>query len=650
MNMEKKGTRILLAVALGLCMNLWSQESGISRANQKYDTYSFKPAIDIYQRVLDKGYKSADLLQRLGNSYYFNAEYSNAGKVYEELIVSYPDETGPEYFFRYSHTLKSLGQNQEADRMMNRFYEMTGGVDSRGAAFANNRNYRAEIERNSGRYEVAPFMYNSVYNEFAPTLYKNGLIFSSDRDTGNLRKDRHTWTASQFLDLYKINVDSASDAKVLKIKDLSSKIHESTSVATADGKTLYFTRNNLEDSRVVRDQEGIVRLKIYSAEWQEDKGEWGNIRELPFNDDNYSVAHPALSPDEQTLYFASDMPGSVGASDIFKVAILGNGSYGAPKHLGENINTEGRETFPFVSSAGNLYFSSDGHPGLGGLDIFGTRITDGDYTRRVINVGRPVNSPKDDMTFVFTEDTKRGYFASNREESRGGDDIYSFIENRPLVFECVQLVEGTVRDKITNTPLVGATVMVIDEDNDEILSVLTDFEGKFKLQLDCDQGNFVRALTEGYIPAEEYLARSEGKPQIIDFYLEREEVIAGFGDDLAKLLQLSTIYFDFDRYNIRPDAEVELQKVIAAMEKYPSLRIKANSHTDSRGPAAYNLWLSGKRAESTVNYMVSKGISRDRLTSEGFGESRLQNRCTDGVRCSEAQHQLNRRSEFIIQD
>ena len=600
--------------------------------------------------MLDKGFKSAELLQRLGNSYYFNADYENAGIIYKDLISSFPDETGSEYYFRYSQTLKSLGDYSEADRMMDRFYDMTGGVDSRGASFGKNRNYKEEIDKNSGRYNIAPFTYNSVYNEFAPTLYRSGLLFSSDRDTGNLRKDRHTWTGSQFLDLYKINVDSVSDGKVIRIKDLKSKLHESTSAVSPDGKTLYFTRNNLEGNRAVKDQEGVVRLKIYSAQWQEEEEQWGNIQELPFNDDKYSVAHPALSPDGRTLYFASDMEGSIGASDIFEVAILGNGSFGGPKHLGNNINTEGRETFPFVSSAGNLYFSSDGHPGLGGLDIFGTKITDADYTRRVINVGSPVNSPKDDFTFVFTEDTKRGYFASNRADGMGGDDIYSLTEIRPLVFECIQLVEGTVRDKITNEPLVGATVVVIDEDNKEILSVLTDFEGKFNLQLDCDQGNFVRALTEGYIPAEEYLERSEGKPQIIDFYLEREEVIAGFGDDLAKLLQLSTIYFDFDKYNIRPDAEIELQKVIAAMEKYPSLRIKANSHTDSRGPAAYNLWLSGKRAESTINYMISKGISSDRLTSEGFGETRLQNRCSDGVRCSRAEHQLNRRSEFIIQD
>lgn len=642
----KQKFALLLCVLASL--HIWGQEGQINRANKNYDNYSFKPAIDIYQKVLDKGYKSADLLQRLGNAYYFNADYTNAGRVYQDLVDSYGDEIGSEYYFRYSHTLKSLGDYEGADKNMLRFQEMTGGQDSRGKNFTKNRDYQEEIDENSGRYTIGPFEFNSTYHEFAPSFYKSGLIFSSDRDTGNLRKDRHTWNSRQFLDLYKVNSDSASNGKVIKLKNVSSKFHESTSVTTRDGSMMYFTRNNLDGQKAKRDDDGVVRLKIYSAELQDD--EWGNIKELPFNGDNFSVAHPALSPDERTLYFASDRPDSKGASDIYKTSILGRNSFGPPKNLGDNINTEGRETFPFISTEGHLYFASDGHPGLGGLDVFGTKITEGDYSRRVINVGRPVNSPQDDFSFIISDDTKRGYLASNRENGMGGDDLYSFVETIPLVFECIQLVSGTVRDKITNEPLVGATVVVIDEDNEEILSVITDFEGKFDLNIDCDQGNFVRALTEGYVPAEEFLGKSDGKPKIIDFYLEREEVTVGFGDDLAKLLQLSTIYFDFDKYNIRPDAEVELQKVIAAMDKYPSLKIKANSHTDSRGDDAYNLWLSRKRAESTINYMISKGISEDRLTSQGYGETRLQNGCDDGIICSKADHQLNRRSEFIIQE
>ena len=263
-------------------------------------------------------------------------------------------------------------------------------------------------------------------------------------------------------------------------------------------------------------------------------------------------------------------------------------------------------------------------------------------------MGRPINSPLDDFAYIFNPETKKGYFSSNREGGMGEDDIYEFVENEPLVLDCIQDVTGTVRDRISNEVLPGATVMVIDEENKEVSSTITDSKGNYILQLDCSKGNFVRASRDGYVPAEEYLNISDGKPRIIDFYLERDVVTGGFGDDLAKLLQLSTIYFDLNKYNIRPDAEIEFQKVIVAMEKYPSLKIKVNSHTDSRGVDAYNLWLSQMRAESTVNYMISKGISPDRLQGEGFGETRLVNECLNGVRCSEEEHQLNRRSEFII--
>lgn len=625
-----------------------AQERLITKGNQKYQEYSFSPAIDIYQKVLDKGYASADLLQKLGNSYYYNAEYEKANRVYEQLVADYEGEVGPEYFFRYGQSLKSVGNYDKADAVLAEFARMTGNDDARAKNFRNERDYKEEIAQNSGRYTIAPFEYNSQYSEFAPAMYKEGLLFSSDRDTGNLARYRHTWNSKDFLDLYKLNVDSASANAVRKVQGVNSKLHESTSVIAADGQTLYFTRNNIRDGDYKKDEQGVIRLKIFKARLID--GVWGQLEELPFNSDSYSVAHPTLSSDGGTLYFASDMPGSIGDSDIYRVAINDDGTYGTPQNLGTTINTEARETFPYITSEDILYFASDGHPGLGGLDIFATKVEGGNFDRRVINVGTPVNSQMDDFTFVFAEESRKGYFASNRKGGLGSDDIYSFVELKPLKFECVQEISGTVRDKISNRPLSGATVMVIDENNEEILSVITDGEGKYNLTIDCDKGNFVRALTEGYVPAEEYLNRSDDKPRIIDFYLEREEVTAGFGDDLAKLLQLSTIYFDFDKYNIRPDAEVELQKIIAAMEKYPSLKIKANSHTDSRGPDAYNLWLSQKRAEATVNYMIAKGIAAERLSSEGYGETRLLNACDDGVRCSPEQHQLNRRSEFIIME
>jgi len=640
----------LLIIVCGCLVKLAAQQDSIpdkqirrvmERADEQYKQYSFSPAIDIYKKVLDRGYSSPDLLKKLGNSYYFNAKYQEAAQTYKKLKDSYPDEMTVEEVFRYAQSLKSVGNYEESINTMKEFREITAAmVDF-------DEDYMAKIEENSGRYTLKPFPYNSEYSDFAAAYYEKGLIFASDRDTGNFARYRHTWNASDFLDLYKVNADSVSKDKVLKIEgEVNTRLHESTSVVAKDGKTMYFTRNNFLDGRKKKDEEGIIRLKIYSAEKVD--GAWTNIVELPFNSDAYSVAHPMLSPDGKKLYFVSDMPGSLGESDIFVTDIIGDGTYGPIKNLGNNINTIARETFPYISQEGVLYFSSDGHQGLGGLDVFATKIAYNDYSQPVVNVGEPVNTPKDDFSYIFDSGAKTGYFASNRDGGMGGDDIYGFVENEPLVLDCIQEVTGTVRDRISNEVLAGATVKIIDEENNEISSTITDSDGNYILMLDCSKGNFVRASRDGYVPAEEYLPISDGKPRIVDFYLERDLVTGGFGDDLAKLLQLSTIYFDLNKFNIRPDAEIEIQKVIVAMEKYPSLKIKVNSHTDSRGVDAYNLWLSRKRAESTVNYMISKGISADRLESEGFGETRLVNDCANGVRCSEEQHQLNRRSEFII--
>lgn len=645
---------IFILVFLGYLTNIAAQDKVNEKqqakvkvkADEQYDEYSFSPAIDIYKKVLDKGYVSEDLLKRLGNSYYFNAKYQEAANVYKRLAETYPEETEPDYIFRYAQSLKSLGEYEESAKIMARFKEITSAEDENNLYDAD---YLSKIEENSGRYEVKPFEFNSKYSDFAASFYEQGLIFSSDRDTGNLARYRHTWNSRDFLDLYKVNADSVSNNTVVKLDgDVNTRLHESTSVVTKDGLTMYFTRNNFLDGKKYKDQNGVICLKIYKADLIEN--EWTNIVELPFNNDSYSVAHPVLSPDEKKLYFVSDMPGTHGASDIFMTEIIGDGTYGPIINLGKNINTSARETFPFITKDGVLYFSSDGHQGLGGLDVFATKIAFGNFQEPVVNVGRPVNGQYDDFTFIIDDENKEGYFSSNREGGLGEDDIYTFVETEPLVLDCLQDVTGTVRDRISNEVLVGATVKIIDEENNEVSSTITDSKGNYVLGLDCAKGNFVRASRDGYVPAEEYLNKSYGKPRIVDFYLERDVVTGGFGDDLAKLLQLSTIYFDLNKFNIRPDAEIEIQKVIVAMEKYPSLKIKVNSHTDSRGNDAYNLWLSQKRAESTVAYMISKGISADRLQGEGYGETRLVNECENGIPCSKEKHQLNRRSEFIIFD
>ncbi|MGJ8660025.1 OmpA family protein [Cellulophaga fucicola] len=643
--MIKKIT-ILIAILFFTIGNVNAQEKLIVKANEKYKSYSFSPAIDIYTKVIEKGFVSADLLDKLANSYYYNADYKQAAEIYQRLVSEYESDVTAEQYFRYAQTLRTLGDYELSNSILKKFYDISSTGENASLSKDKVASFE-DIKENTDKFKISKFQYNTIHNEFAPSFYNEGLLFSSDRDTGNLAKNRHTWNSRDFLDLYKVNVDSTSLNKVVKLdKNINTRYHESTSAVTRDGSTMYFTRNNYKEGKKVEDSEGVVRLKIFRADFVD--GMWTNITELPFNSDNYSVAHPALSRDEKTLYFASDMPGTYGLSDIYRTTINDDDTFSTPENLGGNINTDSRETFPYVSDEGVLYFSSDGHLGLGGLDIFATKIANNTLTGSIVNVGAPVNSNMDDFTFIFDSENRNGYFASNRKEGVGEDDIYAVVENEPLVLDCIQEITGTVRDKISNEILVGASIKVIDENNEEISSTIMSSNGVYNITLDCNKGNFVRAVVEGYVPSEKYLAKSNGEPQVVDFYLERDKVTAGMGDDLAKLLQLSTIYFDLNKFDIRPDAEIEIQKVIVAMEKFSSLKIKVNSHTDSRGKDAYNLWLSQKRAEATVNYMVSKGIDATRLQGEGFGETRLVNKCENGVPCTIKEHQLNRRSEFII--
>jgi len=401
----------VLVFAFTFCAN--AQDRLVNKANAEYEDYSFTPAIDIYKKVIDRGYISADLLKRLGNSYYFNANYNEAAETYKRLVDDYASDVGPEYYFRYAQTLRTLGKYDRADAMMAKFTAETSD-DRRAAVYEEEKeDYLTAIATNSGRYTMGPFEYNSKYAEFAPSFYNQGLIFSSDRDTGNLARYRHTWNSRDFLDLYKVNTDSSAINNVNKLdkRNINTRLHESTTAFTKDGNTLYFTRNNFQNGKVKKDQEGVIRLMIFRTTMV--NGVWSTPEALPFNSDDYSVAHPALSPDEKTLFFASDMPGTVGLSDLFKVAINDDGSFGTPENLGKSINTEARETFPFVTKNEILYFSSEGHLGLGGLDVFATKIAEGKYTNSILNVGEPINSKQDDFTFIFNEDNKEGYFASN---------------------------------------------------------------------------------------------------------------------------------------------------------------------------------------------------------------------------------------------
>lgn len=640
--------KLLLILSIIISFNATAQERQIAKANEDYEKYAYIDAISIYEKVAEKGYTDAEMLKKLGNSYYFNADLENAGKWYGQLFELTSD-VEPEYYFRYSQCLKSQKNYTLANEYLEKFANANKG-DARAKLFIENKDYLGDINKISNRYSIEDAGINTEYSDYGGNFYKDQFVFTTTRDTGGVAKIKHTWTNQAFSNLYAATVSSEGFLVNPEpfSKEINSKFHESSAVFTKDGNTVYFTRNNYLNGKKRTNEADVILLKLYKAE--KVNGKWTNISELPFNSNEYNTAHPALSPDDKTLYFASDMPGTRGLSDIFKVAINEDGTYGTPENLGDQINTEGRETFPFVSQNNEFYLASDGHLGLGGLDVFVFKIKeDGTYST-ILNVGAPVNSPSDDFSYIIDDATRVGFFTSNREGGKGYDDIYKFKEEVPLPFNCNQTVTGTVVDEETNDMIPNAMVRLFDENMNQVNETFADENGVYNFEdLDCDTKYFVRVDSKDFETIETPI-HTEAKPGklIVDTVLPKKIKKVTTGDDLAKTFNIKIIYFDLDKSNIRKDAAKDLAKIVEVMKENPTMKIDVRSHTDSRQTNEYNQKLSDLRAKSTIAWMVKNGIDASRLTGRGYGESQLVNKCADGVECSEEEHQANRRSEFII--
>ncbi|GAB4519057.1 MAG: OmpA family protein [Allomuricauda sp.] len=623
----------------------FAQETKIKKANEEFDNYDFIDARKIYLSVVEDGYESAQVFEKLGDTYYFNSEYAEASQWYGKLMEKYPDNIRPEYYYRTAQTLKSVGEYDKSKVMMEKFLESSPSdmvIDQ----LDNWKTFEELAEHQNKKFKVTNITTDLTGSDFGPSFYGDKIVFASSsiRTEGS---KVHDWNGLPYLDLFEAEIND--DGKLTNVKslrgDINSPYHESSAAFTKDGKTVYFTRNNYIDGKKKRGKKRLVSLKIYKATKNND-GTWGNVQELPFNNDSYSTAHPALNIEETRLYFSSNRPGTLGESDIWYVDILNANEYSKPVNLGPSINTEQRETFPFISDSNILFFSSDGHVGLGGLDIY--RVSSGnDFdSGGIVNLGKPINSNQDDFGIVVKENDKIGYFSSNRDGNGGSssDDIYSISEN------CIPIIYGAITDANTGEPLPGSMVYLLDEDNNVISQLVTEANGNYEFDqnIECEKHYVVRASNDEkeYRPQEQIVMTPMGSMMLqVDIALTPPDCPVA---DLGCRLDLQPIYFDFDKHNIRPDAEVELAKILNAMEAYPQLNIHIESHTDSRGNDAYNMQLSERRAKSTLEWLVSKGIDRNRLSAKGYGESQLINNCSNGVNCSEEEHQLNRRSMFII--
>lgn len=652
-----------------LCIffNINAQTISIKDADRKYEEYAYADAIKAYESIVNKGTKDEKIVQRLANSYYFTGELQEALKWYDDLF-NMNDQQESEYLYRYAQCLKSKGNYQKADEILERFNQKAG-LEKRASLIRNEKNYLEEIKSNSGRFDIADAGINSPYSDYGSVVYHDKIVFTSARDTGGVAKRYFKWTNKSFSKLYKADLmpdGSVSKPELLQKKE-NVKFNESTPIFTKDGRTMYFTRNNFIDGKRGQNEKQITLLKLYKAELINDQ--WENIKELPFNSDQYSTAHPTLSVDEKILYFASDMPGTLGLSDLYKVKINEDGTFGEPQNLGSSINTEGRETFPFISGDNELYFASDGRPGLGGLDVFVSKIEEDGTFNDVENVGEPINSKQDDFGFTIDSKNRNGFFSSNRDGGHGFDDIYRFTETRKLI--CEQDLMGTVTDSESNELLPNASLTLFDEKSNLLLTIVSDEKGNYIFpNIKCGKKYAIRIAKNDYgmkeIPV--VIKKANGKttlqisidkvfkPIVVAKAIEVKKVSVSpvkigtirVGTDLAKLLHIPMNFFDLGKATIKKTSEPQLQKVVDILNQYPNIKLDIRSHTDSRQSDANNMILSEKRAQSTKNWLVQKGIDVNRLTAKGYGETKLVNRCADGIKCTEKQHEQNRRSEFII--
>ncbi|SDB41837.1 WD40-like Beta Propeller Repeat [Flavobacteriaceae bacterium MAR_2010_188] len=612
-------------------------------ADKFFDRFGYIKASELYEEAVKDGDSSFHVLTRLGDCYYNNSKSEDALKWYSAAANKYQN-LPPDYMFKYIQTLKSVGKYEEADVWTAKLIDISSDVSKVEDYDDSNMDmYRKLQEKDDSRIvDVESLPFNSPNSDFGAYVRGNQLIFASGRVKEDDKKNKlYSWNEEPFLDIYTLDVsdkDGVSEygePDLINGDDLNTEYHEATVAISKDGNTMYFTRDNMRGKkRLDYDRKGTSHLKIYKATLNDTV--WNDIAELPFNGEKFSTGHPALSPDGKTLYFVSDRDGGLGSTDIYSVAINDDGTYGAVTNAGEKINTPGREMFPFISKDSTFYFSSDGHFNLGLLDIFKTDILK-DSNAEATNLGEPYNSGYDDFAF-FVTDKEQGYFSSNRPGGKGSDDIYSFYS-----YECQQKINGIARDKQTNDILAGVLVRLIDETGKVVKEYTTKEDGSYEFDVDCNKKYTVVGTKDDYKEdMKEVVTDSEnGKVNKADLYLEPLVI--------SDQIVINPIFFDFDKWDIRTDAQYELENIVDVLRAHPNMVIKIESHTDSRGSDKYNEKLSDRRAKSTRDYIISRGIDANRIESAiGYGEYKLLNECADGVKCTKEQHQVNRRSYFYI--
>lgn len=607
------------------CGMVSAQTKDTKAADKLFDRYEYTEAANEYLKLADKGKADAYVNKQLAECYY-NVFNSKEAVTWYAKVVQEPQEA--ETYYKYAQMLKAEGKYAEADKQMEKFASLAP-KDQRAITFKANKNYLSDLKGQTKLFDIQSSDISSDKSDFGAVLASdNTLYFTSARNTS---RKTHGWNDEPYLDLYKATYNAnGTISEATEIDELNTKWHDGPLTITADGNTVYFASESFNEGQFEKEKATYQRLKkgkIYLYKATKEGEKWTNKKPLPFNDATYSVRNPSISKDGKTLYFSSDMPGGIGGEDIWKVSVNGD-EYGTPENLGTLVNTEGNESFPFIADDNVLYFSSDSKQGFGGLDVYKVDLNKKD---KAVNLGAPVNGEKDDFSFAYNKAKKVAFFSSNRT---GVDNIY--------IATPVCGVNGLVivKNAKTGAALEGATIMALDDKNTTVATKTSAMDGKSSFTLLCEKAYSFQASKSGFDPAVATLNPTEGGNAIVEVLLEPIKPII---TETEVILQ--PIFFEFDKSNITAQGAEELDKLVEVMNEHPEMVIFVKSHTDSRGSDKYNLNLSDRRAKATVQYVISKGVSKERITGQGFGETEPK---VDCKKCTDEQYAQNRRSEFMI--
>ncbi|MFD1257254.1 OmpA family protein [Mucilaginibacter terrae] len=656
--MKQQLIAIITIITLALLSHNVKAQYVLKQADEQYNLYNYTKAAELYEKAYKKD-QTLYTAEHLANSYRLTRNYLEAEKWYVTTIA-FP-KSKPDNLLKYAEVLKNNLKYADAKTQYTKYYTISPAVDQKqlklwiASCDSAMKWIKNPVWVNIKNEQVL----NTVESDWGAVKYNDAVVFTSDRENkaeaeaakknrpfikfdglSGIDKRIYGWTGNKYLNLYQ-QQNGATTADAIKPFPFiaGTDYHIGAASFTADGAEMYFTLTRLPNSKI-KDTARIktIKLDVYSSKRSSANGAWEKPVPFAFNkEDVYSVGDPFITPDGKALYFASDMPGGLGGTDIYYCERMADGNWAWPVNV-VTVNTPANERTPFLDTDGTIYFSTDGDKGMGGLDIFKAAKQGRSFGPKK-NLGFPINSAQDDFAYVLIDGTK-GYLSSNRMGGTGSDDIYSFA---PIPVATYHL-EGIVFDKNTRKPIANS-IVTLTRPKGVLAKVQTNEAGEFNFMLNENSDYQLKGEKTGYLTdnlktfSTVSLAPSETIKR--NLYLEKIE--------LQKAIRIDNIYYDLDKYDIRPDAAKELDKLIKILKDNPTIVIELGSHTDSRADDDYNMVLSRKRANAAVDYILTEGsIDEDRIIARGYGETRLVNRCANGINCSEAAHQLNRRTEFTI--